>query len=260
VTIAAERWQGAGNVYLLVDAATLPRPLDPDLVRRIGAALGGDGILELSRAGASDVAMRIWNPDGSESEACGNGTRMVARWLAEQTGQGEVRIATVAGILDCAVHGERVTATLAPARLDGPQYRPTDDPFPYDHTFVSVGNPHVVIPVDDLEGFPLAEVGATLEHHPWLPERANIEIAVPVDRHRVRMRVWERGVGLTPACGTGACAVAVAAVARGTADSPVVVELPGGELEIEVGEGGAVRMTGPAERIEHVEIPAELFG
>ena len=258
MSTTAERWAGAGNVYLLIDEETLPRPLDADRARGICAALGGDGILELGRSGDADVAMRIWNPDGSQSEACGNGTRMVARWLAERTGQRDVRIATAAGTLACVVDGERVAAQMAPARLDGPQYRPTDTPFPYAHTFVSVGNPHVVIPVDDVDAFPLADVGADLEHHPWFPERANVEVVEPVDRHRVRMRVWERGVGLTQACGSGACAVAVAAVANGTADSPVAVELPGGELVIEVGEAGAVTMHGTAARVEFVAIPDAL--
>ena len=258
MTIPAERWEGAGNVYLLVDGADLPRPLQAADARRICAALGGDGILELGAADDADASMRIWNPDGSESEACGNGTRMAARWLAERDGRGDVRIATAAGVLACTVDGERVAAQMAPARLEGPQYRPTDAPFPYDHTFVSVGNPHVVIPVDDLDAFPLAERGPELEHHPWFPERANVEIAVPVDRHRVRMRVWERGVGITQACGSGACAVAVAAVVGGTADSPVTVELPGGELVIEVGEAGEVTMHGPAQRVERLGIPEGL--
>lgn len=261
MSVSAERWEGAGNVYLVIDGATLPRPLDADAARSICAALGGDGILEvrLLDAGSAHVAMRIWNPDGSESEACGNGTRMVARWTAERTGNAEPRIATMAGVLPCRVDGDRITARLAPATLSGPQYRPTDEPFPYAHTFVSVGNPHVVIPVGDLDAFPLAAEGPRLEHHPWFPERANVEIVVPVDRHRVRMRVWERGVGETPACGSGACAVAVAAVANGTAESPVVVELPGGILEIEVGEDGAVVMHGPARRLEEVAIPEELI-
>ena len=258
MSVAAERWEGAGNVYLLVDEEALPRPLDAERARAICAALGGDGILEVRRGGDADVAMRIWNPDGSQSEACGNGTRMVARWLAEQTGQRDVRITTAAGVLACAVDGDRIAAQLAPARLAGPQYRPTDEAFPYAHTFVSVGNPHVVIPVDDVDAFPLEAVGPALEHHAWFPERANVEVMAPVDRHRVRMRVWERGVGLTQACGSGACAVAVAAIERGIADSPVAVELPGGELVIEVGEDGAVTMHGPANRVEHVAIPDEL--
>lgn len=259
MSTTAERWEGAGNVYLIVDAALLPVALDAERAVRICATLGDDGVLEVRRDDGADVSMRIWNPDGSQSEACGNGTRMVARWLAEQTGQGDVTISTAAGILRCTVDGETISAQMAPARLDGPQYAPTDEPFPYAHTFVSIGNPHVVIPVDDVEAFPLHDVGPGLEHHPWFPERTNVEIVVPIDEHRVRMRVWERGVGETPACGTGACAVAVALVANGTASSPVTVELPGGELIIEVGAHGAVTMRGPALRVETVELDDELL-
>ena len=260
MTFTAERWEAAGNVYLLIDAARLPTPLTGDAARRISAAHGGDGVLELREGGRADVSMRIWNPDGSESEACGNGTRMVARWIAERTGSSDPLIETAAGVLPCRVEGERITARLADASLEGPQYAPTDEPFPYPHTFVSVGNPHVVIPVDDLEGFPLAEEGPRLERHPWFPERANVEIVVPIDPHRVRMRVWERGVGETAACGSGACAAAVAAIAIGAAASPVAVELPGGVLEIEVGPAGEVVMHGPARRVEELEVDEGLLG
>lgn len=259
MTVPAERWEGAGNVYLLVDAALLPAALTADVARRICAAHGGDGILELREGDGADVSMGIWNPDGSQSEACGNGTRMAARWTAERTGRPHVAIRTAAGILPCTVDGEVITARLADAALEGPQYAPTDVPFPYPHTFVTVGNPHVVIPVDDLDAFPLADEGPALERHPWFPERTNVEIVATVDRHRLRMRVWERGVGETRACGTGACAAAVAAIAAGTAESPVAVELPGGTLEIEVGERGEITMRGPARRVGEIAIGEELL-
>lgn len=259
MSVPAERWEGAGNVYLLIDAEHLSVPLDPDRVRTVCAILKGDGVLEVRRDDGADVSMRIWNPDGSQSEACGNGTRMVARWLAEQTGQEHVSISTAAGVLECEVDGDMVTARMAQTRLDGPQYAPTAEAFPYVHTFVSVGNPHVVIPVDDIDTFPLAEEGPELEHHPWFPERANVEIVERIDEHRIRMRVWERGVGETRACGTGACAVAVAGVVNGTATSPVTVQLPGGELMIEVDDDGVVTMHGPARRLERLLIPASYL-
>ena len=259
MTPLVERWQGAGNIYLLVDARDLSQPLTAATASALVSECGGDGVLELSAgSGGADVSMRIWNPDGSESEACGNGTRMVARWASERLGQADVAIATKAGLLPCHVDGDVITAQLAPATLSGPQYQPTDEAFPYAHTFVSVGNPHVVIPVDDVDAFPLATQGPLLEHHPWFPERANVEITTVLDRHRLRMRVWERGVGETPACGSGACAAAVAAVATGVADSPVTVMLPGGELVIDVGEDGSVTMHGPAERIESFELPPTI--
>jgi diaminopimelate epimerase len=259
MSVPAERWEGAGNVYLLIDAEHLSVPLDPDRVRTVCAILKGDGVLEVRRDDGADVSMRIWNPDGSQSEACGNGTRMVARWLAEQTGQEHVSISTAAGVLECEVDGDMVAARMAQTRLDGPQYAPTAEDFPYVHTFVSVGNPHVVIPVDDIDTFPLAEEGPELEHHPWFPERANVEIVERIDEHRIRMRVWERGVGETRACGTGACAVAVAGVVNGTATSPVTVQLPGGELMIEVDDDGFVTMHGPARRLERLLIPASYL-
>ena len=106
MSVPAERWEGAGNVYLLIDAEHLSVPLDPDRVRTVCAILKGDGVLEVRRDDGADVSMRIWNPDGSQSEACGNGTRMVARWLAEQTGQEHVSISTAAGVLECEVDGD----------------------------------------------------------------------------------------------------------------------------------------------------------
>ena len=259
MTPLVERWQGSGNVYLLVDARELTQPLTATAARAIVAECGGDGVLELSTgSGGADVSMRIWNPDGSESEACGNGTRMVARWVSERLGRADVSIATAAGLLPCHVDSDVITAQLLPATLSGPQYQPTAEVFPYAHTFVSVGNPHVVIPVEDVDLFPLATQGPLLEHHAWFPERVNVEITTMLDRHRLRMRVWERGVGETPACGSGACAAAVAAVASGLADSPVTVILPGGELVIDVGEDGSVTMHGPAERVENVELPPTI--
>jgi diaminopimelate epimerase len=242
----AERWEGAGNVYLLVEAGA---PADVGAVCRTHHA---DGVLVLSDAAGADVAMRIINPDGSEPEACGNGTRMVARYVAARDGLDAVRIATAAGVLDTRVRGDgTVTARMPDARTADPaQYRPGDEPFPYPHRFVSIGNPHVTIRVADPASFPLEREGPVLEHHPWFPERANVEVWRPRADGSVEMRVWERGVGETQACGTGACAVAVAAVLDGVAASPVTVRLPGGDLEIAVGRDLAIEMTGPAERLE----------
>jgi diaminopimelate epimerase len=240
----AERWQGAGNVYLLVEDV----PADVGALCRDHEA---DGVLVLTQVAGADVAMRIINPDGSEPEACGNGTRMVARFVAERDGLDAVRIATAAGVLETVVHGDgTVTARMADARLtDDDQYRPTGEPFPYPHRFVSIGNPHAVIQVDDPAAFPLAFQGPRLERHEWFPQRANIEVWRPLADGSVEMRVWERGVGETPACGTGACAVAVDAVLDGLAHSPVMVHMPGGSLQVTVGPELEIRMTGPAERL-----------
>jgi len=155
-------------------------------------------------------------------------------------------------VLSTSVRGDgTVTARMADARLeDDAQYCPAGGELGYAHRFVSVGNPHVTIRVDDPATFPLATEGPRLEHHPWFPERTNVEVWRPLGDGSVQMRVWERGVGETRACGTGACAVAVAAVLDGVATSPVTVRLPGGDLEIAVGPELEIEMTGPASRLE----------
>jgi diaminopimelate epimerase len=210
-----EKWQGAGNAYLLVEGDRLASPLDPRTVGLLCDArrgIGADGVLVLdhpSDPAAADARMTILNPDGSTSEACGNGTRMVVRYLAERLGRDAARVETAAGVLSGHVHADgTVTSTMADATLDGPAYRPDGEPFPFRHRFVSIGNPHVVITVDDPAAFPLAEQGPLLERHPWFPERTNVEVVRPVDRHTLDLRVWERGVGETWACGSGACAAA----------------------------------------------------
>jgi diaminopimelate epimerase len=261
VPATVAKWQGTGNAYLIVREDAVPFVVGADQARllchpRLG--VGADGILALSPSAVADVRMRIVNPDGSASEACGNGTRMVARFVAD--GRETVTIETVAGILDCRLNADgTVTARLATARLDGPQYAPTEAPFPYPHRFVSVGNPHVAIRVDDPARFPLASEGPLIEHHPWLPERANVEVWNRTAPDEVAMRVWERGVGETDACGTGACAVAVAAILEGAATSPVTVHLRGGTLVIDVSATLEIRMTGPAEPIAEIELSEDLL-
>ena len=261
MTLRLEKWQGAGNAYLLVARSALGGELRPEaatLLCDVRTGVGADGVLVLQPDGTR-VDMAIVNPDGSASEACGNGTRMVARWLSERTGAADVTVATVAGDLACTVHADgSVTASMADAALEGPAYRPNGGDFPYPHRFVSVGNPHVTIPVTDVDAFPLDRDGPALEHHAWLPERANVEVYRVRDRGHIDMRVWERGVGETRACGSGACAVAVAAVLDGAVDATVDVRLAGGTLTIEVGDGLAIRQTGPASRIARVELDADL--
>ncbi len=260
-----EKWQGAGNAYLIMEADALPFALTPARAALLcdpRDGIGADGVLELSPATEADATMRITNPDGSSSEACGNGTRMVMRYLAERgraAADREVRVRTVAGLLVGTIEGGRVAVEMTPAELQGPQYRPTDAPFPYEHRFVSVGNPHVVLTVPDPASFPLEVEGPILEHHAWFPDGANVEVMRVRDRHHVEMRVWERGVGETRACGTGACAVGVAAVLDGAAESPVEVALPGGTLTIAVDpETLAVTMTGDAEPIATIELSDDL--
>ncbi len=258
--VGVEKWQAAGNAYLLVRAEDLPGPVGPrqaELLCDRRRGLGADGILVLERSSVATTRLTIINPDGSRSEACGNGTRMVARFIAR--GPGEVTVETDAGVLPATVHADgSVTVQMASARLDGPQYAPNAEPFPFPHRFVSVGNPHVTIEVDDVDAFPLAVEGPALEHHPWLPQRANVEVWRRLSPDSIEMRVWERGVGETDACGSGACAVAVAAVLDAAGSGTVEVRSPGGALRIAVGKDRSIAMSGPADRVATIELSDHL--
>jgi diaminopimelate epimerase len=162
-----------------------------------------------------------------------------------------IEMLTVKGVVRGERHGEVITIDAGRASLESAaDHRPNDGPPPAErYTFVSVGNPHCVIEVDDPDRLDLPAVGSPIEHHPWFPNRTNVEFYRPLDPHRLRMRVWERGAGETLSSGSGSSATAVAAIVNGRAASPVVVQLDGGELTIEVGEQLEVRLTGPVEPI-----------
>jgi diaminopimelate epimerase len=206
--------------------------------------------------------MRIHNADGGEVSACGNATRCVARLLFEQGAETEVVLETSGGLLtarqagNASNGGNLYTVDMGPAR-DGWQDIPLASKCDTNHlplargplndpVGVNVGNPHVVFFVGDAEAITLDKLGPELEHDPLFPERANIGIAQIIDTGALRLRVWERGVGLTQACGTGACAAAVAANRRGLTGRKVRVQLDGGDLSIEWLADGHVTMTGPA--------------
>ena len=201
--------------------------------------------------------MRIRNSDGSEAEACGNATRCIADLLFRETGDPRVRIETVAGLLEAeALADGCIAVDMGPARLgwrDIPLARAAET----DHVELSlgslsdpactnIGNPHATFFVDNVETLDLAALGPELEHHPLFPERANIGIAAIRDRGHIRLRVWERGAGITLACGSGACAALVAAHRRGLVDRCASVELDGGALDIVWRDDGHVIMTGSA--------------
>jgi diaminopimelate epimerase len=252
------KWQGLGNDYLIMDAAALPAPLSVAAIRLLcdrHFGIGSDGILLLEQpTGAvfdAVARMRVFNPDGGEPEMCGNGIRIFARYLAQQgmVGGDEFIVETLAGpirprlLADGLVRVDMGRARVEPGRsldVDGTTFT---------CTLVDVGNPHCVIAVDDPAAFPVAEVGPRIEHHPMFPNRTNVEFIRLEGDGSVTMRVWERGVGETQACGTGATAVGTAAVRVAGARSPVIVHLLGGDLHIEVGEGERVFMTGPAAEV-----------
>ena len=201
--------------------------------------------------------MRIRNADGTEAEACGNATRCVADLLYRETRDPRVRIETAAGLLEAAALGDGFFAVdMGPARTgwDEIPLARTMDTDRVDLTLgpltepvcTNIGNPHATFFVDDVEAVDLAALGPALEHHPLFPARANIGVAEIRGRRIIRLRVWERGVGTTPACGSGACAALVAAHRRGLAERRATVELDGGTLDIAWREDGHVIMTGPA--------------
>jgi diaminopimelate epimerase len=260
--IAFVKMHGLGNDFVVLDARARPLALDAAAARTLAdrhTGIGGDQlvVIEPPRHPAADVFMRIRNSDGGEVAACGNATRCVALLLERERGERRVRIETLAGLLDAEVlPNGAIAVDMGPARTgwrDIPLARemetdrvdlalgPLAAP-----ACTNIGNPHATFLVADAEAIDLAALGPALERHPLFPERANIGVATIGDRHHIRLRVWERGAGLTRACGTGACAALVAAHRRGLAERRAVVALDGGTLDIVWRDDGHVIMTGPA--------------
>ncbi len=267
--VAFTKVQGLGNDYLFLDgiAAALP-PRLPELARVLSDrhfGPGADGIITMERGAAAPLRMRIWNADGSEAEMCGNGIRGFAKLAYERGYVTAERFAveTGAGVLWPTVLPEggrvrRVRVDMGVPRLrrgEVPMTGPAEDPCLEEPlevagrtlavNAVSMGNPHAVVFVDDVDAMPLGVVGPALERHPVFPQRVNAGFAQVLASDRLRLRVWERGSGETLACGTGACAAVVAAVRTGRGGRRATVELPGGALEVEWAEDGRVFMTGP---------------
>jgi diaminopimelate epimerase len=256
------KMHGLGNDFVVLDARTRPIDVDSTHARAIADRHTGVGcdqllVMEPARHAGADVFMRIRNADGDEVEACGNGTRCIAAALMRETGKRDVVIETVAGLLRAhEADAGRVTVDMGPARLgwrEIPLARECDTlhvpvtlgPLT-DPVGTNMGNPHATFFVPDAEAIDVAALGPILERHAMFPERANIGIASVAEKDRLRFRVWERGVGITIACGTGACAAGVAAARRGLTGRRVTVAADGGPLEIEWRADGHVLMTGPA--------------
>jgi diaminopimelate epimerase len=257
------KMHGLGNDFVVFDARKQGLVLDAGTARAVADRRFGIGcdqvIVILPGQDGADAVMAIRNQDGGEVEQCGNATRCVAKLLMAETAKKTVRIDTLGGPLLCSdAGGGAITVDWGKARTDWdmvPLAQPTDtnlfhlnvDGANHEASAVSVGNPHVVLFVADAERAPVAELGARIETHPMFPERVNVEF-VSVDRDdKVRMRVWERGVGITSACGSGACAVVAASFRRGLTGRKVEVVLDGGSLHMEVREGDDhILMTGPA--------------
>jgi diaminopimelate epimerase len=224
------KMHGLGNDFVVFDARKQGLALDGALARRIADrrfGIGCDQVIVIrAGTGGADAIMEIRNADGGEVEQCGNATRCVARLLMDESGKKEVRIDTLGGTLLCRDAGGDVTVDWGEARTmwdEVPMAQPADtnmfelnvDGARHVASAVSVGNPHVVLFVDDAETAPVKELGPRIETHPMFPARTNVEFVSVESGERLRMRVWERGVGITEACGSGACAVAAAAFRRG---------------------------------------------
>lgn len=270
-TIEFTKMHGCGNNYIYVDTTRFPinNPEHLSLVwSDVNKGIGGDGLILIGKNDAGEFTMRIFNNDGSEAMMCGNGTRCVAKYLYEKglTKETEIPLRTLSGIKVLQLHlsEDKTTVESVTVDMDAPllavkKQCATEDGSlregavkstkgeEFVGTFVSMGNPHFVIFVDDAETFDVSGIGPTLEFSPAFPERCNIEFATIRPDGSIRMRVWERGSGITMACGTGACATAVAAALTGRCGRSSVIAMDGGDLSIEWDETtDHVMMTGPA--------------
>lgn len=255
------KMHGLGNDFAIFDAREGAVAMDAARARAIAdrrTGVGCDQVILLEPSDVADVRMRIWNADGGEVESCGNATRCVAM-LGAKT------IETAGGMLSARLDGKGATVDMGEPRFgweDIPLayamdtaampvgWEGLDEPFA-----VNVGNPHLVFFVRDADAIDLARIGPLIEHDPLFPERINVNVA-SFDGDAIKLRVWERGAGLTQACGTGACATAVAAIGSRQAEGPVEIRLPGGSLNVDWSPGERIRMTGPATHVYDGELAA----
>jgi diaminopimelate epimerase len=252
---------GTGNDFVVVEDLGDHHQLTPELVRAVcdrHFGIGADGLIRIAPGTDAPYFMDYRNADGSLAEMCGNGVRVVGKYLGDRGYvAGAFDLETRAGVKHLELHADdsgcidMVTVDMgAPVvreertlEVDGERVTAT---------CLSMGNPHAVVFVEDVDKAPVTTLGPRLETHPdFGPAKTNVEFAQVVDRATVRQRTWERGVGETLACGTGACAVAVGAQVRGLVDHPVVIDLRGGLLQLDWTPGGTVRMTGPAREVAH---------
>jgi diaminopimelate epimerase len=251
------KMHGLGNDFVVIDARETPVAIDAARARAIAdrrEGIGCDQLVLIEPSTVADARITFFNADGSTAESCGNASRCIARLLG-----GQSRVETGGGVIALSAEGEGATVDMGAPRFDWdaiPLGYPMDTaamPVAWEMlaqpAAVNVGNPHVVFFVEDVDAVPLDRLGPIIEHDPLFPERINVNVASVAGPQRLTLRVWERGAGLTRACGTGACATAVAAIRSGRVQSPVTVALPGGELVIDWAPGGTIRMSGPATHV-----------
>jgi diaminopimelate epimerase len=274
MAIQFTKYHGLGNDFILIDnRSSLTPMITPEKAVKLcdrHFGIGADGVIfALPGQNGTDYSMRIFNSDGSEPEMCGNGIRCLAAFLTELEGISRTKdsytIHTLAGIITPQLTDDgqvrvdmglpRLLAQEIPTTLVPGDTKVINVPLEvadntWNVTCVSMGNPHCITFIDDVAAIPLETIGSKFEHHPFFPQRTNTEFIEVVNRNYLKMRVWERGAGITLACGTGACASLVAGVLNDKCDRTATVELPGGELEIEWSETDQrIYMTGPAERV-----------
>jgi diaminopimelate epimerase len=263
--LAFTKMHGCGNDFIVVDClggpvADLEKVAKRLSHRRFG--VGADQLLTVSRSKIADFKMEIYNADGSQVEMCGNGIRCFAKYVYERglTSKKELAVETLAGVIRPRIVGDQVEVDMGEPILDGRKIPVNADGKILNHplevkgsvyqiTCVSMGNPHCVVYVDDLDRLDLPAIGPSFEHHPFFPKRVNTEFVRILKPDEVRMRVWERGAGETWACGTGACAVTVAGVLTGRTARKMTLHLMGGDLAVEWRDDNRVYMTGGAEEV-----------
>jgi diaminopimelate epimerase len=262
------KMNGLGNEIVVVDMRATPQPIGAAEARAAAAAVPYDQLMAVypARTSGTDAFVRIYNNDGTEAGACGNGMRCVADILFRESGNSSLTVETRAGLLACTKGAAPLISTVdmgvprfqwneiplaeefVDTRTIELQIGPIDHPILHSPSAVSMGNPHAVFWVDDVDAYDLGKIGPMLEHHPIFPDRANISLAKVTARDRLIVRTWERGAGLTRACGSAACAAAVCGARTKRTDRKVTVTLPGGDLAIEWRErDDHVLMTGPVE-------------
>jgi len=259
------KMHGLGNDFVVVDARDEPFDVTPALARSIAdrrTGVGCDQLIVLQPSETADVRMRIWNSDGGEVESCGNATRCVIQLT------GATSIESAGGLLEGKDVGSEVEVSIGEPRFDWDQIPlayPMDTsalPMGWDGLerpmALNVGNPHLVFLVDDIDSVPLEQLGPRIETDPAFPERINVNVA-QLSGEGIRLKTWERGAGLTLACGTGACATAVAAIKAKLASSPVQVTMPGGSLVIAWEAGQPIRMRGGATHVFEGELDLEAL-
>ncbi|MBI4493249.1 MAG: diaminopimelate epimerase [Chloroflexi bacterium] len=259
---------GLGNDYIVIDPRAIPFELTPETIRLIchrNLGVGSDGILAVAPGGGGDFGVRIFNPDGSEAEKSGNGVRIFAKFLRDHgyTDQGRFVLHTLGGLVPVELELQAGRVAMVTANMGTATFDPLEsievEGERFAVTSLSVGNPHCVIVVPDVEQVDLRRLGPKIEHHPAFPNRTNVQFAQVVSRSEVRIVIWERGAGETLASGSSSCAVAAACQRLGLVDSEVTISMPGGQLHIALAAQGDLWMRGPVEEVCHGDFSPDLL-